>query len=105
MELLRTELVKGKPPVLQVIGEIDLSTVDDLRTAMEDAMAADPTVVVDMGGVTFIDAVGLRAVLALAATRNGVGPLNLVNAPRVTWLLDVVGLADLPSIVIRGEGE
>jgi anti-anti-sigma factor len=105
MELLKTELVGGNPPVLQIVGEIDLSTVEDLRTALDDAQATDPAVVVDMSGVTFIDAVGLHAVLSVAGDRNGAGPLQLVNAPRVAWLLDVVGLTDLASIVVSGEGE
>jgi anti-sigma B factor antagonist len=100
MELLKTELVHGDPPVLQVAGEIDLATVDALRTALEEAVSTDPTVVVDMAGVTFLDVTGLRAVLQAAASRNGAGPLTLRNAPRVAWLLELVGLSGLSSIVI-----
>jgi anti-anti-sigma factor len=105
MELLKTEFVQGDPPVLQIVGEIDLSTVEELRTALDDAQATDLAVVVDMAGVTFIDAVGLHAVLSAAGDRNGAGPLQLVNAPRAAWLLDVVGLTDVAPIVVRGEGE
>ena len=100
MELLKTEFVPGDPPVLQVAGEIDLATVDALQTALEEAISTDPTVVVDMAGVTFLDATGLRVVLQAGASLNGTGPLTLLNAPRVAWLLELVGLSELSSIVI-----
>ena len=100
MELLQTEFVPGDPPVLKVAGEIDLATVDALRTALEQAVSTDPTVVVDMAGVTFFDATGLRVILQAAASRNGAGPLTLRNAPRVAWLLELVGLSELSTLVI-----
>jgi anti-anti-sigma factor len=104
MELLKTELVDGDPPVLQVVGEIDLSTVDHFRAAVDGALGADPKVVIDMAGVTFIDAVGVHAILEAAARRNGAGPVKLQNASRLTWILEIVGLGDPPSIVVMQEG-
>ena len=100
MELLKTEFVPGDPPVLQIAGEIDLATVDALQTALEEAISTDPSVVVDMAGVTFFDAMGLRVLLQAGASLNGTGPLTLLNAPRVAWLLELVGLSELSSIVI-----
>jgi anti-anti-sigma factor len=100
MDLLKSELVPGDPPRLQLDGEIDLSTADALRAAIDEATAADPRIVVDMGGVTFFDAVGLRVVLQAAAARNGAGPLRLVNAARVERVLEIVGLSELPSLVM-----
>jgi anti-sigma B factor antagonist len=105
MDLLNIEMVEGDPPVLQVRGEIDLLTADQLRTALEEAMATDPRVAVDMGGVTFFDAAGLRVVLQVAATRNGAGPLVLLNAPRVAWVLDLVGLSDSAAVVLQDGGD
>lgn len=104
MELLKTELVPGEPPVLQVAGEIDICSADELRTALDQAVAAHPKVQVDMAGVTFFDAAGLRVILRTAAARNGNGPLILMNAPKVAWVLDLVGLGSLPSVVIRDDG-
>jgi anti-anti-sigma factor len=103
--LLKTEFVPGEPPVLLVQGEVDLCTADQLRLALEQALSIDSAVVVDTAGITFIDAAGLRAVLQVAESRNGRGPLPLVNAPRVEALLRMVGLSDLPSVDIRTEGE
>jgi anti-anti-sigma factor len=104
MELLRIELVEGEPPVLSIEGEIDIATVDQLRGALEDALAEYPRVVVDMAGVTFIDAAGMRVLLEVGESRNGSGPLTLVDAPRVAWLLKMVGLEDVPSIRFRDGG-
>jgi len=105
MQLLQTELVRGDPPVLQVDGEIDLSTAAQLRTALEEAISTDPAVAIDMGGVTFFDAAGLRVVLQVAASLDGAGPLALLNAPRVARVLELVGLSELSSIVIRDIGD
>ena len=54
-----------------------------------------------MEDVTFIDAAGLRVILHAAAACNGRGPLTLVNASRIGWLLEAVGLSEIPSIVVR----
>jgi anti-anti-sigma factor len=102
--LLKIEFIDGDPSRLQVDGEVDLSSADILRTALEEAVTVDPSVLIDMAGVTFIDGVGLQAVLQVAATRNGAGPLVLVNAPRVEWLLDLVGLREASAIVVRDDG-
>lgn len=75
MELLKVEFVPGDPPLLHVDGEVDLSTADQLRTALERALSTNPNVAIDMAGVTFVDACGLRVVLQVAASRNGSGPL------------------------------
>ena len=105
MELLKVAFVPGDPSVVQVDGEIDLSTAGDLRTALEQALATDPHVVIDMAGVTFVDAGGLRVVLQVAESRNGSGPLPLRNASRVERILELVGLSELPSIEFRSLGD
>jgi|SRR5689334_22367332 anti-anti-sigma factor len=101
MEALTIQLVEGSPPVLHVQGELDLATADQLRAALEDAVSAHASVVLDLAGVTFVDVVGLRAILEVADTLNGHGPLQLVNAPKVGRLLGLVGLDGIPSIVLR----
>ena len=101
MDLLRTEFAKGDPSVLHLEGEIDISTSDQLRAALADALVVDPHVVIDMTGVTFFDASGLRVVLEAAASLDGSSPITLLNARRVARVLELVGLGDLPSIVIR----
>ncbi|MBV9594271.1 MAG: STAS domain-containing protein [Actinobacteria bacterium] len=103
MELLTVEFVPGAPPTLKLTGEIDLSTGAQVKTAIEETLAAHSDVVIDMAGVTFVDACGLRAVLEVATSLNGSGPLRLSNAARVGRLLDLVGLSGSGLIVISDE--
>jgi anti-anti-sigma factor len=98
---LSIDLEEGSPPVLHVRGDVDLANADEFGAALREAMSADSTLVVDMGDVTFIDAAGLRVILHAAATRNGAGALTLVNAQRVAWLLELVGLEGTPSLEIH----
>jgi anti-sigma B factor antagonist len=101
MDALLTQLEEGPPPVLRVAGELDMATADGLRGALEEAVAADPSVVVDLAGVTFVDVMGLRAILEVADSLNGRGPLALVNAPQVARLLRWVGLDGITSIALH----
>jgi anti-anti-sigma factor len=102
MDGLSIDLTEGSPPVLHVAGELDIATAGQLSSALERALSADPTLVVDLGGVSFVDAAGLHVILEIAERRNGSGPLVLDNAPRVAWLLKVVGLEGLSSVKVRG---
>ena len=104
MELLSTHFDEGPPRVLHVSGEIDIATADEFRVALEKVLSGGSTALIDMAGVSFIDACGLRVILQVAQTMNGVGPLTLVNAPRVARLFKVVGLGDVPSVEFREAG-
>ena len=101
MELLTAYLEEGPPRVLHVSGEIDLATANEFRAALEKVFSGGSTALVDMAGVTFIDASGLRIILQVATSLNGGGPLTLVNAPVAARLFRVVGMADLPSVEFR----
>ena len=102
-EMLMIVLEAGTPPVLHVQGELDIATAPELRKALADALSDDASLVLDLAGVTFVDASGLRVILQAADSLNGRGPMTLVHAERVAKLLDVVGLSDTPSIVLRDE--
>jgi anti-sigma B factor antagonist len=62
----RIEVVPEPPGVgLRLYGEVDLSSVDLIRDAMEQVTAEPvPFVVLDLGGVTFFAVCGLRALVA-----------------------------------------
>ena len=99
MDILHIKVSNGTgPPTLHVGGEIDLATAGQFRTALEEALAAEPKLVVEMADVVFIDLSGLRVVTEVAETLNGSGPLRLVNAPLLARLIELVGLQDLRSI-------
>ena len=104
MELLTLELVQGDPPVLRVDGEIDLSTSERFGAVLQEALAAHPRLVVDMAGVTFFDATGIRALLQVAESLNGDRPLQICNGAHLARVLQLVGLSDLTSIHLQEVG-
>jgi anti-sigma B factor antagonist/stage II sporulation protein AA (anti-sigma F factor antagonist) len=77
------------------VGEIDMSTADVLRDALNDALDKNPpAVVLDMAGVTFLDSTGIAA-LVVAHNRaiDENTALTLINCrPIVRRVLDVTGL-------------
>ena len=90
--------------VVHVAGEIDLSTVGELESAIERAEseavgAGVPIVVVDLRGVTFLGADGVRG---LVAAHNRIaaegGSLRIVSPPGggiIRRLLDLSGVGAL----------
>ena len=70
-------------------GEIDMAVADEVTAALLQGVEAGIPVV-DMSEVTFIDSSGLRALLSVAQTLNGSGPLVLRRpSPAVTRILRI----------------
>ena len=101
MDALTTKLETGSQLVVRVAGEIDIATAEQLQASLDEALKLDGPLVVDMSGVTFIDGSGLKALLRVAASLNGRGPLALINAPHVLRLLELAGLTDMSGIDVR----
>jgi anti-anti-sigma factor len=80
--------------VLDVHGEIDLATVQDLRIALDDAPEATD-VVVDLGHVTFLDSTGITALIVAhrAAVAAGARFALAAATGPVKRVLDVSGVA------------
>jgi anti-sigma B factor antagonist len=57
---------------VQLNGEIDLSTADQLASLADDLDGAT-VIILDMGGVSFLDAAGLTALLRLGARLRSTG--------------------------------
>ncbi|GAA1702919.1 STAS domain-containing protein [Nonomuraea sp. AD125B] len=71
--LLRvTCTVRPGPSLVRVVGEIDRSNAAELRRTLEQARRIDDELVVDVGGVSFTDVTGLRALAAFAAPGRAV---------------------------------
>ena len=89
---------QGTPsaPVLVVAGEVDPLTASLLSDAIDGVTEAEDRVVLDVGGVTFIDSAGLR-VLADAQRAFEARDVTLVlrrPTRALRTLLDVTGMAD-----------
>ncbi len=87
----RLEIGVG-PTTLWVSGEIDMSTVDEFHAALRERTAVRPDrVLLDMSGVTFMDSLGLRALIAVS---NEV-PIQVVHPSEfVSALFFMTGLED-----------
>src|SRR4051812_19212765 len=79
------------------IGELDLATVDDLRSAVLAAARHAETLRLDLSGVEFIDTTGLGALLELQVTLKGAGvafEIAIDDGP-VRDAVQITGLAHL----------
>jgi anti-sigma B factor antagonist len=87
--------------LVRVAGEIDLSTVPELRRELDAARAEGATVLLDLSDVTFIDSTGLH--LLLEASRDSAGSewgFFIVRPSHVVQrLIAVSRTADLLTIV------
>jgi anti-anti-sigma factor len=75
-----TEHDAGGRTVLRLRGELDLATVEKLRSALKDSVDSSRHVVIDLSELGFIDSSGLRE-LYRATTASG----------RDGWRLELVG--------------
>jgi anti-anti-sigma factor len=87
--------------VLTLSGELDLSTVPALHTAVQDAISRKPdTLVFDLAQLTFMDSSGIAALLSAV---GAVGAVQVRNPSRIVRrIIELSGLAqtlDLPSAV------
>ena len=89
---------------LKLIGELDVATSPALIKALLDLPRADTQVTLDLGEVTFVDSCGIRAILSLAKSANGSGPVILLNpSEAVSRVFEILGLEDHVGIEVRGE--
>ncbi len=82
-QLLSIDVVRTAPDVLLALaGELDVSTVDDLSEVVREEAAYEcGQIVLDLGGLRFLDATGMRAILELG---DALGPrLALRKGPPV----------------------
>ena len=82
--------------LVAVSGELDLASVDDLRTALRTAATRLPSVVVDVSDVSFIDSTALAALLRSndELSSNGVQMVMACPPGPVRRLLTMTSLDD-----------
>jgi anti-sigma B factor antagonist len=89
----------ASPDTVEVAGELDMATAPQLEAVAADVLSTGRGVTIDMGGVTFVDSSGLGAVLRIASSLDGQGPLRLVNVPPlVARVIQLTGLEGIGTI-------
>ena len=95
----RTEVVTYDGVVhLSIAGELDISAADDLRSAAEMALlSAQHALCIDLSGVSFIDACGLGALIAIrnSARDRGVEVSIEKRSPSVARILVLTDLTEI----------
>ena len=93
---------------IDLIGELDLATAARARDALAAAQAASPSVICDLGDVSWIDASGVRVLLDAAAhARCTGGRLTFARCPaslpRLLGLLGLEGALEIeaPALFAR----
>ncbi len=98
---------QGQVTVIEVAGELDLHAAPGLRDELARAtQALSPRVIVDLGGVTFIDSTGVGVLVgALKRARQAGGQLAFCGAQkRVRRVFEITGLIGaLPLFEARDE--
>ncbi|HEY8583253.1 MAG TPA: STAS domain-containing protein [Capillimicrobium sp.] len=97
IQRLETTVVsQGGREVLAVAGELDLACTDRFLSASRERLAAG-RLDLDLGGLTFIDSSGVRALDALLRDAERAGAtLTIVRVhPQALAVLQMTGIADL----------
>ncbi len=94
-ELTIRHHVDGSTLVVEVTGEIDLHTASEMQRSVDRLSPFPFPVVLDLGGVGFIDSTGIRALLAInnRATETTGEPVTITHATDATRrLLELTGI-------------
>ena len=96
---LQSDIDEADRPVVIAAGSIDLSSRDSFLRFAEAALRSSEAeqFVLDLGGITFLDSLGLGALVQLDREGRERGRSLVLRAPsdRVVRLLDTVGLRDM----------
>lgn len=96
MEIGRKSL--GSVPLLEICGDIDHSTAEELHQAVYGAQDGEGRLLLDLTGCRYVDSGGLAVILSATRDRVSGGWLGVIGAGRnVTRLFHLVGLHDEPA--------
>ncbi len=86
---------------IKLTGEVDLATARQLTDALAN-IATDSAVYLELSELSFMDSSGLRAIVAFARSRNGGGPVVLLNpSGGIERLFEITALEQHPKIEVR----
>lgn len=88
--------IEDSSTTLTLAGEVDPQTTEQLDQAVDGALEASANLVLDLGGVTFIDSAGLRSLIRAQRRTEQDGGSLVLRSPRPSTLrvLEITGLTD-----------
>jgi len=93
--------VDGDPPMVRLIGEIDISNVDELQSRLQEIRGNGSPLSIDLSELRFIDSSGIRVLLSEAQAMDGQGPLVLRNpSPTFIKVMKIIGAFDIGGLEI-----
>ena len=95
-------VVAGDPPVIRLVGEVDLSNVEELRAAIQQVRDRGLPVAVELADLAFIDIGGLSLLMTQAQSLDGQGPLVVKNPSRLARkVLKLMGAEETTDLEIE----
>ncbi|HEV7193309.1 MAG TPA: STAS domain-containing protein [Jatrophihabitantaceae bacterium] len=100
---LTSDLEAAGGPVVSIVGEVDLASAGQLRSAGRAAVTAAESgaqIVLDIRGVTFLDSTGVGALVDIvnAAAEKGTSVVLRSTPDRVRKILEITGVLDRFSL-------
>jgi anti-sigma B factor antagonist len=98
-ELSRFKIVRYGPNTYFLGGELDLASAPELTEAIAPSVALGGSIVLDVGALTFVDSMGVHAIMEAARSLGSNGCL-LVHSPQpaVARVFDLVALDAAPNV-------
>ena len=90
-----------------IFGELDLATVERVKAALSEAIAAEGQVVIDLRACGFVDSKGIAALVEAALRLSDQGRLLRLRGvqPRVMRTLGIAGLTKWDLLEVEPESE
>ncbi len=96
----------GTPRSYRLVGELDASNADELLAELQKEVGVGGDLVLDLSELSFVDSMGLRSFLRMAAALDSSGKLILEHPARaVARTIHLAGLHKAPNISIVGGAE
>jgi anti-sigma B factor antagonist len=85
-------------PVVEVVGELDLSTVAHWEATVGRAARSATTVILDVSRVEFLDSAGVHALFRMLTTLQNQRKRLVIVAPQQGRVRRLLEILDLPSL-------
>jgi anti-sigma B factor antagonist len=89
--------------VVEVVGELDLSTVGHWEATVGRAARGVEAVVLDVSGVEFLDSAGVHALFRMLTTLQNQGKRLVIVAPQEGRVRRLLEILDVPSLAWIGD--